>query len=248
MRASKFRSAHEALTANCPASARVFSIGCGALSLKGVQTLSLPQSSRRSHGIQREKIMTKTGMIFGSLAIVALVGAVAVAVENGGFSTLLSSITTRPSADRSETRTSSAAPSQPPEVKPGAIEPAPAPSAQLPAPTPPARVSNDSRSSAKTAPSLDNTGGIPSAQAGSRVTAADVLVPDAENGARRTALTAEEKEAVARGLKELGITTANATPSSQSEQAATAELNRKALADTLAAEARSKQLQAQNQQ
>lgn len=192
--------------------------------------------------------MTKTGMIFSSLAIVALVGVVAVAVENGSFTTLLSSIDTRPSVDRSQTRTSSAAPLEQPEVKqPGAIEPVPAPpTAQLPAPTPPAPVSNDSRSGAKTAPVLDKTGSVPSAQASSRVTAAEGLVPDAENGARRTALTMEEKEAVARGLKELGITAANATLSSKSEQAATAELNRKALADSIADEARSKQLQAQN--
>lgn len=185
--------------------------------------------------------MTKAGMIFTSLAIVALVGAVAVAVENGGFTTLLSSIATRPSVDRSQTRISSAAPLQQPEVKkPGAIEP-------VPAPISPAPVSNDSTSGAKTAPA-DKTGSVPSAQVGSHVTVAEVLVPDAENGARRTALTAEEKEAVARGLKELGITTANATPSSQSEQAATAELNRKALADSFVEEARSKQLQAQNRQ
>jgi hypothetical protein len=200
--------------------------------------------SRHSEG----KIMTKAGMIFSSLAIVALVGAVAIAVENGGFSALLSSIATRPSVDSSQTRVSSAAPLQQSEVKqPGAIEPIPAPpTAQLPAPTPPAPISNDPASGAKTAPVLDNTGSGPSAQAGSRLTAADVLVPDTENGARRTALTAEEKQAVTRGLKELGITTANATPSSQSEQATTAELNRKALADSVAEEARSKQLQAEN--
>jgi hypothetical protein len=83
------------------------------------------------------------------------------------------------------------------------------------------------------------------AQPGTRVTAEDILVPDAANGARRTALSAEEKEAVARGLKELGLTAGAATPSAQSQEAATAELNRKALAD--AAEARAKQLQAQNQ-
>ena len=193
--------------------------------------------------------MTKTGMIFGGLAIVALVGAVAVAVENGGFTPLFSPTTTRPSVDSSQTPVSSAAPSRPEVKEPSAIEavPAPAPAtAQLPPPTPPALVPEDSKSSAKAAPGLDGTGSVPSAQAGSRVTAADILVPDAENGTRRTALTAEEKEAVARGLKELGLTAANATPASQSEEAATAELNRKALADTFAKEARSKQLQAQS--
>ena len=179
----------------------------------------------------------KTGMIFG-LAIVALVGAVAV-LESSGFTTLLSSSDTGPSVDRSEPRVSSAAPVQQPEAKqPGAIEPVPAPpAAQLPAPPPPAPVSNDATTSAQTAPS---------APAGGRVTAADVLVPDAESGAR-TALTAQEKDAIARGLKELGLTATSATPSAQSEEAATAELNRKALADGAAAEARAKQLQAQTQ-
>jgi hypothetical protein len=188
----------------------------------------------------------KTGMIFG-LALVALVGAVAVAVENGGFSTLLSSIAPGSSADRSQTRISSATPSPQPEVtQPGAIEPVPAPpAAQLPAPTPPAQVANGSTSSAKTAPVLDKAGTVPSAQAGGRVTAADILVPD-ENGTGRTALTAQEKDAIARGLKELGLTATSATPSPQSQQAVTAELNRKALADAEAA--RSKQLQAQNKQ
>ena len=174
--------------------------------------------------------MTKTGMI-SSLAIVALIGAVAVmAAETGGFTTLLSSITPRPSVDRSQTPISSAAPSRQSDVKqPAAIDPVPAPTtAQLPAPASPAPVSNDS----KTAP----------------VTAAEVLVPDAENGTTRTALTADEKEAVARGLKELGLAAANATPSSQSEETATAELNRNALAGSVAEEARSRQLQAQNRQ
>jgi hypothetical protein len=181
--------------------------------------------------------MTKAGMIFSGLAIVALVGAIAVAMANGGLTTLLSSTATGPGVDRPETRVGSAAPRQPEVKQPGVIDP-------VPAPTPSAPVSNDSTAGA----ALDATGSVPLGQAGSRVTAADILVPDAENGARRTALTAEEKEAVARGLKELGITAANATPSPESEQAATAELNRKALADTVAEEARSKQLQAQNQQ
>jgi hypothetical protein len=177
----------------------------------------------------------KAGTIFSGLALVALVGAVVVMVDNGGFTTLLSSSTTRPSVDPSQTRTSSATPSPQAEVKqPGAIDPVPAPpAAQLPAPTPPAPVSND-------------LGSVPPAEASGRVTAAEVLVPDAEN--RRTALTAEEKEAVARGLKALGLTAANPAPSSQSEQAATAELNRNALARSVAEEARSKQLQAQNRQ
>jgi hypothetical protein len=90
---------------------------------------------------------------------------------------------------------------------------------------------------------LETTGSVPAAQAGG-VTAADILVPN-ETGAGRTALTAQEKEAVARGLKELGITTASAPAGPQSPQAVTAELNRKALADAEAA--RSKQFQAQNQ-
>jgi hypothetical protein len=220
----------------------------GPLALEGVRALLLPQSSQRSHGIWRDKVMTKAGMIFGSLAIVGLVGAAAVMVENGGFTSLLSSIDERPSVDRSQAPISPAAPLAQSEVEqPGALEPVPAPgTAPLPPPAPAAPVSNDSTSVAKTAPVLDNTGNVPSAQASSRVTAVDVLVPDAENGTRRTALTAEEKEAVARGLKELGLTAANATPASQSEEAATAELNRKALADTFAKEARSKQLQAQS--
>jgi hypothetical protein len=186
--------------------------------------------------------MAKAGIIFGSLAIVALVGAVAVTAGYDGFTTLFSSSST-PSVDPSQTRTSSAAPSRQPEaVQPGAIEPLPSPpAAQLPAPTPPAPPASASTSA-------DKTGSVPSAQGDSRVTAADILVPDAERGANRTALTAEEKDAVARGLKELGITAATATASSQSEQAATAELNRKALAGSVAEEARSKQLQAQNQQ
>jgi hypothetical protein len=185
--------------------------------------------------------MTKTGMIFSGLALVALVGAVALAVENGGFGTLLSSATSP--SDRSQTRTSSAAPAPQPENKqPGAIEPVPPPpAAQLPAPPPPAPASNASASNAK-------TGGAPSTQAGSRATAADVLVPDAETGAKRTALSAEEKEAIARGMKELGLTTAKATPSAQSEQAVTADLNRKALAAGAAEEARERQVQAQNRQ
>jgi hypothetical protein len=188
--------------------------------------------------------MTKTGMIFSSLAIVALIGAVAVAVESGGLATLFSSTATGPSVDRSQTPFGPAAPSQQSELtQPGAIEPVPPPpAAQLPAPTAPAPVPDASTSGAV----LDTTGSVPSAQAGSRVTAADVLVPDAGNAARRTALTAEEKEAVARGLKELGITTADAPPSSQSEQAATAELNRRALTGSVAEEARSIQLQAQD--
>lgn len=201
--------------------------------------------------------MTKTGMIVSGLALVALVGAVAVAVETGGFTTLLSSVTTGPDGD--QTDISSAAPLREPEVEqPGTIEPVPAPApapatapatatAQLPAPTPPASVSNDSTSGAETAPVLDETGSTPSAQAGGRVTAAEILVPDAESGATRTPLTADERDAVARGLRELGLTAANATPTSQSEQAATAELNRKALADSIAQEARARQLQAQSQ-
>jgi hypothetical protein len=197
-------------------------------------------------------IMTKTGMIFGGIAIVALIGAVAVAVDNGGFSTLLSPIAARPGVDSPQTRVSSSAPS--PEVKqPGAIEAVPAPATAqlppptLPAPVAPAPVSPDAGATAKAASGLNGTDNVPSARAGS-VTAAEVLVPDAENGTRRTALTAEEKEAVARGLNELGLTATNATAASQSEQAATAELNRKALAGTLAEEARSKQLQAQSRQ
>jgi hypothetical protein len=185
--------------------------------------------------------MTKTGMFFGGLAIVALVGAVAVAVENGGLTTLFSSTATSPGVDRAETPITSEAPARQPGVEqPGAIEPVPAPStaqlpppptAQLPAPTSPAPVSSDPTSVASTAPAR----------------AADVLVPDAGNAARRTALTAEEKDAIARGLKELGLSTASATASPQSERAITAELNRKALADRVAEAARSEQLQAQNQ-
>lgn len=189
-----------------------------------------------------DRIM-KVGIILGSLAIVALLGAVAVTAGYGDF---LSSIVTGPKADR----ITSAAPSrQPGAQQPGAVQPVPPPpTAQLPPPAPPAPVANDSASSAKTASAADKAGGAPSAQAGTRVAAEDILVP-AENGARRTALTAEEKAAVARGLKELGLTTANATSSPQSEQATTAELNRKALAGSVAAEeARSQQLQAQNRQ
>jgi len=169
----------------------------------------------------------KAGIIF--IAIVAVVGAIAYTVAGGDFTTLVSSIT-GPSADRAQKTVSSAAPARQPEVKqPGAIEPPPAPrTAELPAPTPPAPVANDSTSGAKTAP-------------------ADILVPDAATGTR-TALTAAEKEAVARGLKELGLAAANATASSPSEQAATAELNRKGLADRAAEEARAKQVQAQSQQ
>jgi hypothetical protein len=182
--------------------------------------------------------MAKAWIIFGSLAIVALVGAVAVTAGYDGFTTLLSSSST-PSVDGSQTRTSKAAPSGQPEAgQPGAIEPLPSPpAAQLPAPAPPASAST----------SADTTGSVPSAQGGGRVTAADILVPDAD-GANRTALTAEEKDAVARGLKELGITAATETSPSQPEQAATAELNRKALAGSVAEPARSKQLQAQNRQ
>jgi len=175
--------------------------------------------------------MIKVGIIFGTLAIVALVGAVAVTAGYRGFSP----IATRFTIDRSETRATSAAASRQAEVKqPGAIEPVPSPAA------PRASVSNELTSTAKTPPVLDKTG--------SATSAAEVLVPDPENGARRTALTADEKEAVARGLKELGIGTANATQSSQSEWTATAELNRNAPADSVAEEARSKRLQAQNQQ
>lgn len=257
MRALEVPKRPEAVTANWPRQRPGFSIEWRALSrlIESVRALLSPQSSRRSHGIRRDKVMTKSGMILSSLAIVALIGAVAVAVEYGGFTTLFSSVATDPGVDGSQTRVGSAAPSQPSDVEPpGAIEPAPAPpaaaqlpappTAQLPAPTPPAPVPNDSAASAV----LDQTGSAPSAQAGSRVTAADILVPDAETGARRTALTAEEKEAIARGLKELGLTTANAPASSQSEQAATADLNRRALAGGFAEEARSKQLQAQSRQ
>jgi hypothetical protein len=175
--------------------------------------------------------MTKAGMIFSSAAIAVLIGAIAVTVANGTFTALLSSIVTRPSVVRTQTPVISAAPLQQPEVKQsGAIEP-------VPAPAPPARVSNDSTSGAKT---LDRTGSVPSAQAGGRVTPEDVLVPDAEQ--KRTALTAEEKAAVARGLKELEITPADATPSAPAEQVATAELNRKVLADS-AAEVKQQQSQ-----
>lgn len=195
----------------------------------------------------------KAGIILGSLALVALLGAVAVTTGYGGF---FSSVVTSPKADRPETRTSSAAPSRQPDVQqPGAIQPVPPPpAAQLPPPAPPAPLANDSASSAKTASASDKTGRVPSAQAGGRrVAAEDILVPD-ENGAKRTALSAEEKAAIARGLKELGITesgrtTVNARSAPQSEQAATAELNRKALAGTLAEEARAQQqAQAQNRQ
>jgi hypothetical protein len=195
--------------------------------------------------------MTKTGMIFSGLAIVAVIGAVAIAVEYGGFTTLRSSIATDPSVDPSQTRVSSAAPSQQSEVEqPGAIEPVPAvpvpapATAQLPDPTPPASVPDDSTSSVV----LDQTGSAPLAQASSRATAADILVPDAETGATRTALTAQEKDAVARGLRELGLTAAGTPGFSQAEEATTAELNRKSLTGGFAEEARSEQLQAQTRQ
>ena len=160
--------------------------------------------------------MIKVGIIFGTLAIVALVGAVAVTAGYSGF--LLSPIATRFMVDRSETRASSLAASRQSEFKqPRGITPVPS----IPASRAP--VSNESMFTAKTPPFLDTTG--------SATSAAEVLVPDPENGARRTALTADEKEAVARGLKELGIGTANATPS-------TAEFDRIAPADSVAEEDR----------
>jgi hypothetical protein len=193
--------------------------------------------------------MTKAGIIFSSVAIATLIGAVAVTVANGTLPALFSFIVTRPSIDRTQTPIGSAAPFGQPEVaQSGAIETVPAPRpAQLPAPIPSAPVSNDSSSGAKTAPVLDKTGSVPPAQAGGRVTAAEVFVPAAEKGLMpwRTALTAAEKAAVARGLKELENTAANSTPAAPAERAATAGLNRKFLADGAAGEARAKQLQAQ---
>jgi hypothetical protein len=183
--------------------------------------------------VPRVGLMIKLGIVFGTLAIIALLGAVAVTSGYRGFS--FSPTGTRFIVDRSETRATSAAASRQAEVKqPGAIEPVPA------RPAPRAPVSNESTSYAKTSPVLDKTGSATSAR--------EVLVPDPENSARRTALTADEKEAVARGLKELGIGTANAMPSSQSEWTATPEFNRDAPADSVTEEARSKRLQAQNQQ
>jgi hypothetical protein len=58
---------------------------------------------------------------------------------------------------------------------------------------------------------LDKTGRVPSAQQAD-VTRAHVVVPAGKAATSRTALTAAEKAAVARGLKELEIAAANKTP------------------------------------
>jgi len=148
--------------------------------------------------------MTKAGMIFSGAAIVVLIGAIAVTVANSTFRLGRVTMDERRAVDRTQTPINSAASFQQPEVKQsGVLE-------SVPAPAPPARVSNDPTSRARTAPVLDKTGSVASAQAGGRVTGAEVLIPDAER--RRTALTAAEKAAVDRGLKELEITATNNPP------------------------------------
>lgn len=138
-------------------------------------------------------MMIKLAIMFGTVAILALLGAIAVTAGYRGF--LLSPIVTPFTVDRSETPAASAPASRLAAVKqPGAIEPIPSsPAARAP-------VSNESTSTGDTSPVFGETG--------SATSAAEALVPDRENGGRRTALTADEKEAVARGLKELGIGTA----------------------------------------
>jgi hypothetical protein len=146
-------------------------------------------------------------------AIIAITAAVIVIAF--GFTALLPSMFTRSGVDPTLTGTLPA-PIHPTQIEPFAdLEPVPVPE-QLPAPAPPAPVSNDSTSVAKTAPALDKPGNVPSAQqAGGRVRGAEGIVSGAAKGetANRTALTAAEQEAVARGLKELEKTAAiNAQP------------------------------------
>jgi hypothetical protein len=143
-------------------------------------------------------------------AIIAITAAVIVIAF--GFTALLPSMFTRSGVDPTLTGTLPT-PIHPTQIEPLAdLEPVPVPE-QLPAPAPPAPVSNDSTSVAKTEPVL---GHVPSAQqAGGRVRGAEGIVSGAAKGetANRTALTAAEQEAVARGLKELEKTAAiNAQP------------------------------------
>jgi len=160
-------------------------------------------------------------MIFSSFAIVVLSGAIVVTLAHSTFRLRRITMDERRAVDRTETPMISATPFQQPEVpQSDAIDP-------VPAPAPRAPVSTDARSGAKTATVLDKTGSVPSAQAGGRVTDAEVLVPDAEQ--RRTALTAAEKAAVVRGLKELEIAAV-----------ATSELDPKYLTNSVDEEARAK--------
>jgi hypothetical protein len=161
------------------------------------------------------KVMTKAGMIVGSVAIV-LVGAIAVTLANSTFRLGRVPMDERSTVERTQTPLVSTAPFQKPEfTQSDGIDP-------LTASAPPAP--NDSTSAAKTA-TLDQTVSVPSAQAGSPVGGAEVLVPDAEQ--RRTALSSAEKAAIARGLKELELTAV-----------VTAEFN---LNDRVAEEARTEQ-------
>jgi hypothetical protein len=141
-------------------------------------------------------------------AIIAITAAVIVIAF--GYTALLPSMFTRSGVDPTLTGTLPA-PIHPTQIEPFAdLEPVPVPE-QLTAPAPPAPVSNDSTSVAKTAPVLDQPGNVPSAQqAGGRVRGAEVIVSGAAKGAaaNRTALTAAEQAAVARGLKELEKTAA----------------------------------------
>ena len=145
-------------------------------------------------------------------AIIAITAAVIVIAF--GFTALLPSMFTRSGVDPTLTGTLPT-PIHPTPIEPFADrEPVPVPE-QLPASAPPAPVSNDSTSVAKTAPVLDKLGNVPSAQqAGGPVRGAEVIVSGAARAAAsRTALTAAEQEAVARGLKELEKTAAiNAQP------------------------------------
>jgi len=139
-----------------------------------------------------------------------------VIVVGFALTALLPSILTRDGVDSTATAVAPPASVEPFQTEQfGAIQPVPGPDpAQQPAPVQPAPVSNDSTSVAKTAPVL-KTGSVPSEkQAGGRVTGAEVLVPNAGKGAAtgRTDLTAAEKAAVARGLKELKNTAAINAP------------------------------------
>ena len=158
--------------------------------------------------------------------------AIATAVVAMGFmfAVFLPSILTRPSADFTRTRSGAPAVRQlkieplsttqraqvaAPPPAPTVAAPPPAPAAPAPAvPAPAASVSN-SASVAKSAPVASKEASAPTAkQAGNRARGAQALVPADGKAATtsRGALTAAEKAAVDRGLKELQKGTVTKAP------------------------------------